>query len=428
MQLASLDASVTAALTDLLSSTNADRAAGGEPTGDSPLPNNRNSALFDIDSVYGLAGLVPSAQPWYDFDRYGRWTGRFYLHHRNDGPTQPASLSAYDYRRATGNRGCIQFVPRLRGASRDPAEPDGTACIADGRNDENKLVAQVQSLFMLLHNDCMDRLGPNPGSATAVRRAFDRCMQDVRHIYQTIILTDYLPRILATKELAFIAGEQDEVKVRLEEIRLAHYRKLANYPDRDKQLYSCALSDAAKDSPLMLPIEFAAASHRLGHTQLRDFYELQSGAKRALFAIQAGERGLLGGEPLKPRDRVDWSLFFETERNLAPQRSRPFDQKLVRRIFTLPVHALPKTPKDPNDVLANTVVDTPSERNLPRRNVLRSLEPAKPGQGSVSLATGESVASQIQALYPQLNVPAYSGAGDFGLDPAAFQDGTPLWL
>ena len=61
-----------------------------------------------------------------------------------------------------------------------------------------------------------------------------------------------------------------------------------------------------------MPLEFAMASYRLGHSMIRPGYRLaESPAKELLFSIFQGETGGLRGFQRLDRKRgIDWSLFF----------------------------------------------------------------------------------------------------------------------
>ena len=79
--------------------------------------------------------------------------------------------------------------------------------------------------------------------------------------------------------------------------------------------------------------------------------------------------------------------------------------------------------------------DTPSERNLPRRNLLRASEPNSVLTGSVGLATGEEAERYAQRRIPGLDDATAAVKSllaerlkNAGFKPDALSGLTPLWL
>ena len=74
-----------------------------------------------------------------------------------------------------------------------PRGPNGRALIGDPRNDENRIVAQLHTIFLRFHNRVVDRLrGKKHVSFQDVR-------DQVRWHYQWILVNDFLPTILDTQ-------------------------------------------------------------------------------------------------------------------------------------------------------------------------------------------------------------------------------------
>jgi hypothetical protein len=89
-----------------------------------------------------------------------------------------------------------------------PAHLDGSAEISDPRNSEHKILAQIQNLFELAHNDCMDHAltGISAPSQSQIGTAFDACHQKVIWTCETIVATDFVPRIADQTALSRITG------------------------------------------------------------------------------------------------------------------------------------------------------------------------------------------------------------------------------
>lgn len=122
-----------------------------------------------------------------------------------------------------------------------PRNPtDKRAIIGDKRNDENLAVAQTHLAFLKFHNAVVEKMAkdhphlPNEALFKAART------EVVLH-YQSIVLTDFLPRVVQHEVL------QDVLK---------NGRKF--YTDDDR---GC------------MPVEFSAAAYRMGHSMVRPSYE-----------------------------------------------------------------------------------------------------------------------------------------------------------
>ncbi|MGH7048859.1 MAG: hypothetical protein ACREE2_21040, partial [Stellaceae bacterium] len=156
---------------------------------------------------------------------------------------------------------------------------------------------------------------------------------------------------------------------------------------------------------------------------------LLTGQERPIFARagQPAAAGLVGDNPLQPDDVIDWSYFFDVGGDTA-QPSRPLDTLISDTLFSLPVAALPPGPGADGK-------DTPSERNLARRNILRASEPSSVLTGAVGLATGEEVERYARRRIRDLpdSTPAVERVlGEHlkraGFDPRALDARTPFWL
>ena len=154
-----------------------------------------------------------------------------------------------------------------------------------------------------------------------------------------------------------------------------------------------------------------------------------TGQPRPLFAAadQPEAVGLVGDNPLQPRDVIDWSYFFDTSGQTA-QPTRPLDTLISDVLFSLPIAALPPGP-DANGK------DTSTERNLARRNILRASEPTSRLTGAVGLATGEEVeryaARRIPGLHDataEVRQVLAMRLASAGFDPDFLGASTPLWL
>jgi hypothetical protein len=142
-----------------------------------------------------------------------------------------------------------------------------------------------------------------------------------------------------------------------------------------------------------IPLEFADAAYRYGHSQIRHRYRLNSQTDPVpLFPDLLGFRAV-------PREHaIDWTLFFDAPGAPPAQRSKKMDGKLVRALIQLPVAVTGECEIEDYHSLA--------VRDLQR------------GQG-VGLPSGEAVAHHIKVT-PLT-------AEQVGITSTGWNGETPLW-
>jgi len=253
------------------------------------------------------------------------------------------------------------------GFERDlPRTSQTVAIIGDPRNDENVIVSQLHLAFLRFHNavvDQLDRRRPRP------RDVFAEAQRLVRWHYQWIVVHEFLPHIVG-QELV------DDI--------LTNERRVYDW----------------RNEPF-IPVEFAVAAYRFGHSQVRPGYRVNAEFATVLFDAdqppEAPDPEDLRGSKRAPRRFVDWANFFELN-GATPQRSRRIDTALSPALFALPFTG-PDEPGNP--------------ASLAQRNLLRSLVFNLPSGQDVARAMGE------EPLDP----------GELtDLEPFGFQESTPLWF
>jgi hypothetical protein len=161
--------------------------------------------------------------------------------------------------------------------------------------------------------------------------------------------------------------------------------------------------DMGLDEPF-IPIEFATAAYRFGHTMVPQKFRVQPGGqKHDVFGTTLGK----GFEPLQSADAViDWSVLLDTGNNNNFECAGEMDAKLASSLLDLPF--LPRS--------------LPAfERSLAVRNLLR-------GQ-SFLIPSGEQVANDLidagaEEVTPDMITDVSKEAKKLGLKAA----GTPLWI
>jgi hypothetical protein len=175
---------------------------------------NFRTPRLDLDSLYGFG---PAAQPS--------------LYQRNSPGRSKLLLG-----------GCVPGLAPVRavGGHDLPRNSEGLALIGDERNDGNLLVAQTHLAFLRFHNAMVDRLR----GSVHDRDLFATTRRAVTHLYQAMVLRDFLGRLCNPNDLeAAIAGR-----------RFFRFEAFGAF------------------SQPYLPVEFSAAAYRLGHTMMRESY------------------------------------------------------------------------------------------------------------------------------------------------------------
>ena len=254
-----------------------------------------------------------------------------------------------------------------RAAPRDlPRNSIGTALIGDPRNDENVLISQLHLAFLKFHN-----------AVVKAGHDFESAQQLVRWHYQWIVLHDFMPKMVG-QELVDEVYTGDCYKTG---------RKFYNW----------------RNEPF-IPVEFAVAAYRFGHTQIpgrlkvNDQFRVNGGFEVPLFdANEIGDADPddLSGGARADRRFVDWKYLFATG-NGAHQPSKQIDTVLSGPLFKLPFF-----------------IQTGEISSLAQRNLLRGLH--------FSLPSGQSIA-RAMCIDP-LTRDELADVSDLGFDVD-----TPLWF
>jgi Animal haem peroxidase len=300
--------------------------------------NFRTPAL-DLDCLYGRG---PADQP-YMFDGQGKFL------FDDQALKAGTKLVAYD-------------LPRFK----------GRALIGDKRNDENVIVSQLHGFFMRLHNYLIASKG----------LTFDAARRQVQWHYQWLVLFDYLPRIVGAKLV--------------EEILPFTKTGASQNPAPDLKLYSW------KSLPFpFMPIEFAGAAYRYGHSMVRPVYRLNDNdaigeqnkedlrGRLMIFKPSSQGEALNGFQPVKPHMGIDWTLFFETPGRL--QKDHFIGKNRIQpayKIDTSLVNPLSKLPEF-SDAMGNPKKSGESNV-LAMRNIKRGM--------MLSLPSGQAVAEHMRKL------------------------------
>lgn len=340
---------------------------------------NFRSPAVDLDSLYGQG---PGVNP----ELYARDPATFGM--------LPELLVGQAGTSADPQGGNVPALPNDL-----PRNRVGRALIGDERNDENLLVAQTHLLFIKFHNAVVAHLrGTRPDLAGSSSALFDEARRIVTWHYQWIVLFDFVERLTEP-------GLVNRIR------------------QQGRQFYRF------NERPYM-PVEFAAAAYRLGHSMVRQVYSHNRVFRPGPGAFAPADFGFLfqftgksgdivgdlvddpahgpGAGPAPGPFRslpsnwvIDWRRFYDLG---TPPATPNFGLNLSRRIDPFLVPALHTLPGGGGV--------------LPLRNLQRGVK--------LGLPSGQAVA---QAMRVQPLSAAQLSAGPDGavLQQQGLVSATPLW-
>lgn len=184
------------------------------------------------------------------------------------------------------------------------------ALIVDPRNDENLLLAQTQVAFMKFHNALVVSL--NVSGKFSYKELFKKAHKLVILYYQTIIITDLLPKI----------AQESVIKELIEKIE-------------------CEEPNPGKFG---IPLEFSVAAFRFGHSMIRKKYNINKGnPNQDLRDIMAFSGiGMLHNkkQPFIPALLSDWIInwnnFYQLEDKIKDEdMAMPIDTEITTQLLEL---------------------------------------------------------------------------------------------
>jgi len=301
---------------------------------------NFRTPRYDLDSVYGRG---PSLEPqFYD-------------------PADPVKLLV---------------APNVNGVLDVPRRSDGHAVIPEARNDENLIVVQLHQGVARFHNRIVDLVRSQGVRAEWV---FETARRLTRWHYQWAVTHDFLPAIVGDQLVGPTGTVYKEVTGKAPVITLSYYRP------------------TNKDGRPFMPVEFAVAAYRFGHSLVRPFYVLnQTTLDRGGVPIFGPPDGfnLNGGRPVPADLAIEWRNILPVDPTFPARKPRRLDTKLSLPLSNLPASVVP--PPDPTVQLAvrNTLrgkrVGLPSGQQVARAMKVPVLSNATLGLGNDSRWGGEA--------------------------------------
>ena len=228
---------------------------------DANTVNNMRSPTLDLDSLYGRG---PGLDPFlYIFPTFGPSTAIKFQTGANTllGPGGPSNDGS-----PFGMIEQSDFdVPRIPGTN--------TAVIGDPRNDENLIVVQLHHAMLLFHNAVVDLLL----AAAFSGDIFAEAKRIVMHHYQWAVINDFLKRVCGPAAVS----------------------------------NALASVTAPIGSAFRMPVEFAVAAYRFGHSMIRDTYWVNFNFPTATLG-QVFDFNRNPQLPVFSNWVVDFNAFFDT--------------------------------------------------------------------------------------------------------------------
>jgi hypothetical protein len=151
--------------------------------------------------------------------------------------------------------------------------------------------------FAHAHNAFVDRARTG---GVGDSQLFETSARELRWHYQSVVIREFLPRLIGEGLTRLIlAGDR------------RYYRP---------------------EGAAFIPLEFADAAYRYGHSQIRHRYQVNTeAAPLPLFP------DLIGFRPVSAAKRVDWTLMFDVAGRPPAQRAKKIDGRLPASLISLPV-------------------------------------------------------------------------------------------
>jgi hypothetical protein len=174
---------------------------------------------------------------------------------------------------------------------------EGTAIIGDPRNDSHVFMSQIHLAFVRAHNAFVDLVR---SEGTLESEVFETAARELRWHYQTVILREFLPVLIGPDLVASLLDEGPR------------FYRPSGQP--------------------FIPLEFADAAYRYGHSQIRQKYVLNDRNEPVRIFPD-----LLGFQPAAPNHTIDWARMFDSPGQPAAARAKKIDGRLVGALISLPL-------------------------------------------------------------------------------------------
>jgi hypothetical protein len=291
------------------------------------------------------------------------------------------------------DRDKLLVTPNVNGIQDVPRDSAGRAIIPEPRNDENLILIQFHQAVAKFHNRIVDH-----ARAQGIRRewVFETARRLTRWYYQWAVIHDFLPRFVGDGLVGPTGTVYKEVPGKPPVINLNYYRP------------------TNKDGRPFMPVEFAVAAYRFGHTLIRPFYVInQTSLDRGGVPVFGPDGGfnLNGGRPIPSELVMEWKNVLPVDPNFPARKPRKIDTKLSLPLTSLPGSVVP--PPDPTvhlavrNMLRGKHVGLPSGQQVAKAMRVTALSNSSLGLGNDPGWGGE--APLWYYILKEAELPPYNG-------------------
>ena len=185
------------------------------------------------------------------------------------------------------DRDKLLVMPNANGVEDMARDGNGKAIIPEPRNDENLIIVQLHKAVAKFHNRIVDY-----ARLQGIRRewVFETARRLTRWHYQWAVTHDFLPRFVGDGLVGPNGTVYKEVAGKPPVINLNYYRP------------------TNRDGRPFMPVEFAVAAYRFGHSLIRPFYVI----KRRRGVVPSSARTAASTSTVGARSRPTWSSSGRT--------------------------------------------------------------------------------------------------------------------
>lgn len=309
---------------------------------------NARTPTLDLDCVYGMG---PEANPYF-----------FYASGEFAGIKLMTGVDELLARQARGEVFSEEAAHLLRNDLHRSVE--GRAMIGDFRNDENRIVSQMQLAMIRFHNNIVEELSDDLHG----HELYEEARRLATWHYQWAVIHDFLVKMCGQAVVSDILG--------------------------NGRRFYCTQGQTP-----YIPVEFSVAAYRFGHSMIPQKIQVQKGAN--LFELFGRKLGR-GFSPLDDPDAiVDWFELVDNNQGRNVQMAEKLDSKMA------------------SDLLALPFIPEAMINSLPTRNLMRGQAFLLPSGENIAAAMGRDT-TEITSVSQAAQTIA--GAG---ID---LNSGTPLWF